>query len=164
MRRPRRFADPRWPIALSYPEGWRLDVSTNELMLRSPDARDMLFDNELSCVRGGGLPKRPGPGEPPIEVRWPFFLTRFGWRANTSLSDGCEGDDCVTPTIRTTSAGSIILTEIGYRSSGPWGYMGQADARVYLFVVGDAWTWCKDRVLDTEGRLAIASGSLRREE
>jgi len=153
----RRFADPRWPITLSYPAGWKLEVTQSDLKLRSPDPEDMLFDNELSCARGNGLPARPGPGKPPVPFKWPFFVGPSGWLVETG-SDECTTDTCEVPATRESEGATFVRHDIGYRMYGPWGYMGAADKAIHLIVVGQAWVLCDDRLLDVDTRIGVAPG------
>ena len=156
IRRPQRFADPIWPIQLSYPVGWKLDVGDAALTLRSPDPKDMLFGNELHCVRGRGVPAPPRPGEPPQEFGWPFFRVASGWLAEAGMSGDCTTDTCKPPKSRPTQAGVFLKSSTAYRSHGPWGYMGLAEASVYLVVAAQEWARCSDRLLDTDTRLSVA--------
>jgi hypothetical protein len=161
IRRARRFEHPKWPITLSYPAGWRLDASDGKLTLRSPDPEDMLFRNELDCVRGTGLPAPPRSGEPPVEFEWPFFRGESGWLAGTGLSGECESDTCKPPESRQAGAGVFMKASMAYRSHGPWGYWGLAEASAYLVVVDDEWARCSDRLLDADTRIRVV-GSGRR--
>jgi len=156
IRRPRQFADPQWPIRLTYPVGWRLDVGATELTLRSPDPRDTMFGNELSCVRGRGVPVPPRRGDPPVNFQWPFFRGETGWLADAGTSGDCTDVDCKPADARSTRAGMFLKASAGYRSHGPWGYMGLANAEFYLVVVEQTWVFCKDRLLDTDTRIGIA--------
>ena len=156
IRRPRQFADSKWPMRLSYPDGWRLDVSSTELTLRSPDPLDTLFDNELHCVRGGGVPSPPRPGDPPVEFSRPFFRGDSGWLVAAGLSADCTTAACQPPESRATEAGVFLKSSVEYRSHGPWGYMGLAEASVYLIVVEQTWVRCTDRLLDVDTRISVA--------
>jgi hypothetical protein len=155
------FVHPKWPIRLTYPAGWRLDFSDDDLTLRSPDPEDMLFEHELHCVRGTGLPPAPLAGEPPVEFAWPFFRGESGWLVETGLSGDCMTDTCEPPQSRGGAAGNFMKASMAYRSQGPWGYMGLADAPVYLVVVGHAWARCSDRLLDHDTRITVAPTHLR---
>jgi hypothetical protein len=156
IHRAQQFVHPKWPIRLTYPVGWRLDFSDDDLTLRSSDARDMLFENELHCVRGTGLPPAPLPGEPPVEFARPFFRGESGWLVETGLSGDCMTETCEPPQSRGGGAGAFMKASMSYRSQGPWGYMGLADAPVYLVVVGQAWARCSDRLLDRDTRITVA--------
>lgn len=155
----RRFDDSRWPIAFDYPAGWRLDVSDSELTLRSPDPGEWLFDNELSCTRGQGLPTAPAPGDPPTEFQFAFFRGRDGWLAEQASGRWCEVDDsCVAPSARTFPNGTLMSAAIGYRMYGPHGhgYRGMADADAHLIVAGrNEWVVCRDRLFDSPARLEV---------
>jgi len=153
IRQPRRFDDPRWPVTLTYPAGWRLDVSDSELRLRSPDPFDVLFENELSCTQGTGVPAVPEPDEPPVEFVWPFFRGRSGWLVNVSGYGECEDDRCEPAKVEQSRGASIVRGNSGYRSYGPWGYMGAADRESHLILAGDRWAMCSDRLLDRPSRL-----------
>jgi len=160
--RARHFADARWPITLSYPADWRLDVGDSDLELQSPDPFDMLFDNNLSCVRGRGLPSSPGPEDPPEKLKWPWFRGRSTWLFQSGDGD-CTTDRCEVAESEQRGAGTFFRGDVGYRMYGPWGYMGLADESSYLAIVGQEWVVCGDRLLDTDARIAVA-GTDRREE
>jgi hypothetical protein len=162
IRRPRRFQNTTWPITLSYPDGWRLVVSEAHLTLRSPDPKDLLFDNELACVRGTELPPPPASDQEPVELEWPFFRGPSGWLVPTGIGGSCEDEKCEPPEVRKTSVGLFMKTEFGYRSHGPWGYAGIAVGRAYLVVVGDEWVHCRDRLLDRDTRIGVVDNRRRR--
>jgi len=150
-----RFDDPRWPISLDYPRGWRFEASEGRLLLRSPDPKDMLYENELSCEQGSGVPDAPGPEEPDEPFISPFYWTRDGWRVGTSLVEGCDADNCEKPKTRPEKYGRFMRAEAGYRSSSPWGYGGLGSMEVYLVVIGDRWVACQDRLLDSHQRIRL---------
>ena len=159
IRSARRFADPGWPITFDYPEGWRLDVTGTHLKLRSPDPEDMLFENELSCTLGAGVPDPPGPDEPPFEFRSPFFRASSGWLVNHAMSLECHsGSDTVTEACEPIEAeevrgATILRSNTGYRHYGPWGYMGAAETQSHLIIADGRWASCSDRLFDDESRL-----------
>lgn len=157
VRTPRLFANPRWPIELTYPAGWFLQVTSTMLTLRSPDPEDMLFDNLLECERGRGLPRVPVGDEAPELFQGGYVLTRDGWRVDSGLVS-CDGRNCAPETRR---IGSVLFmsAETGYRSRNPWGYAGIADANEYLVIDGNEWVHCFDRVLDSKDRIRIRSAA-----
>jgi hypothetical protein len=48
---------------------------------------------------------------------------------------------------------TILRSDIGYRSSGPWGYMGAYDMRAHLIIADGRWASCFDRLFDEGSRL-----------
>jgi len=155
IRQPSRFADPDWPITIDYPRGWRLDASSREVTLRSRDPQDMLFDNELHCQQGSGVPDAPGPEEPDEPFIWPFYWAQDGWRVGNGQLSECRADSCERPEIRQGGPGTFMHAEAGYRMYSPWGYAGQASTEAYLIVIGDRWVSCTDRLLDSHQRITV---------
>jgi hypothetical protein len=65
----------------------------------------------------------------------------------------CESD-CEAAQGREVRGATILRQNAGYRSDGPWGYMGEAEARFHLIIVDGRWASCFDRLLDADGRLS----------
>ncbi|MDO8794064.1 MAG: hypothetical protein Q7J25_05535 [Vicinamibacterales bacterium] len=150
IQRARRFADPRWPIEISYPEGWFLQVTDMELVVRSPDPQDMLFDNELRCERGRGLPPVPGEQDEPQAFQGGFYRTRAGWRVRVSnLRElGLE-----VPRTRVVGSMTFMSAETAYRAHNAWGYAGIGEGKEHLMIDGYEWVLCYDRLLDSDDRI-----------
>jgi hypothetical protein len=154
IKSPRRFADPGWPLQLTYPAGWRLDVGGTDLTLRSPDPQDMMFDTMLQCERGRGLPPAPQAGEAATEFKGFFYRAADGWRIEGNPEHECDdAESC--PIARTRRVGSVSLMsgETSYRSHNAWGYSGIASAREHLVIDGEEWAHCSDGLLDSDSRL-----------
>jgi hypothetical protein len=149
---------------LAYPSGWRLDADEGELDLLSPDPRDMMFDNQLACERGSGLPKVGDTEEAPVLFKGSFYRTKTGWLAATGLSGDCEGDGCEVPATRQLGGVTFMRVDIEYRGHGPWGYRGLAAAREHLIVAGAEWVHCIDGVLDSDTRIEPAGARRRPRE
>jgi len=115
---------------------------------------DRLFENELRCTLGSGVPSAPGPDEPPVEVQWPFFRGSSGWLVDRGQSGGCQ-TSCEAVRGQEVRGATIFREGTGYRSSGPWGYMGAADMRSHLIVADGRWALCFDRLLDADSRLRV---------
>ena len=156
IRRARLFSDPKWPITLRYPAGWRLDVTDTTLALRSPDPEDMIFNNELRCVRGSGVLAPPNTAASPIEFEWPFFRGATGWLVATDLAGECDTAACQPAQSRRIGNAEFMTATAGYRGHFPWGYMGLAEASFHFVVIGDEWAHCSDRVLDDATRIGVA--------
>jgi hypothetical protein len=150
IQKARRFAQPPWPVEITYPEGWFFQATDTSLVLRSPDPHDMFFDNELRCERGRGLPPVPAEREEPIPFHEGFYRAHDGWRVQvTSLVDA----ELSLPKTRTMGSVTFMSAETAYRAHNAWGYSGIREAKAYLVIDGDEWVYCVDRLLDTEGRI-----------
>lgn len=157
IRHARRFADPRWPFTFKYPDGWMLRVDDTDLLLRSPDPEDMLYQNELACQRGHGVPAPPPPGEPPrpFAETSSFYRTASGWVvADGNLMQDCQDrdSDCAHASVRQSGNLIIVSADVGYRAYTVWGYAGAAERSEYLILRGDDWVSCADRLIYDEGR------------
>lgn len=155
MRRSRQFAHPRWAMTLNYPEGWFLHVTDTELVLRSRDPEDVIFDNELRCTRGSGLPSVPDNADDIYEFQGSFYRAQDGWRVKSGLraTENCENDSCESPNTRRVGAVVIMSGEGGYRGYSPWGYSGVSSGTEHVVIDGDDWVHCYDRLLDSDDRI-----------
>jgi hypothetical protein len=154
IKSPRRFADPRWPMQLQYPAGWRLDAGETDLTLRSPDPQDMMFGIMLQCERGRGLPPAPGAGDAAREFKGFFYRTPDGWRIEGNPAHECDDvESCPVPETRRAGAVILMSGETSYRSHNAWGYSGIASAREHLVIAGEEWVHCTDGLLDSDSRI-----------
>jgi len=102
----------------------------------------------------------PGPDEPPYEFQWPFFRTSSGWLVNRGMavvecgldSSGAP-EPCAPIEARHERGATILRSDTGYRSYGPFGYMGSADTRSHLIIADGRWASWFDRLFDDESQL-----------
>jgi hypothetical protein len=105
------------------------------------------------------VPDPPGPGEPLSEFQWPFFRGSSGWFVNQGMSFECDpASDAATQQCepiepQLVRGATILRSSTGYRSSGPWGYMGAAEERSHLIIADGRWASCSDRLFDDDSRL-----------
>jgi hypothetical protein len=154
IRRPRRFIDPRWPFSFAYPDGWLVRAGETRLLVRSPDPEDMIFDTELACERGHGVPPAPRADAPPQLFRdTTFYRTPNGWVTSRGGMQDCAepGTRCDPATSRTTGGLTVLSAEVGYRAYNAWGYAGEADRSDYLILRGDEWATCVNRLFPSDG-------------
>jgi hypothetical protein len=123
----KRFDDPKWPTAFSYPASWHIKENGDALQLICPDPEAMAYDNEVTIYEGKGSPVGP----------WKLVHSAKGWRHG--LDEGNSASFSVLEVSQPLGKTILNIESVWHVYCSDGGYIGLGGGEDRVVLLRDYW-------------------------